>query len=75
MKFRQSLFWDTDPKRIDPKKNARYIIERILDFGEDKEVRWMWNFYNKKLLKETVERSRCLRAETKELWDILLTAK
>ena len=75
MKFRQSLFWDTDPKRIDPKKNARYIIERILDFGEDKEVRWMWNFYNKKLLKEVVEKSRCLRAETKELWAILLTAK
>ncbi|GEM_PF-6176582 len=30
--FRQELFWDVDPKTIDPKRHARYIIERILDF-------------------------------------------
>ncbi|MBI4994134.1 hypothetical protein HZC21_00610 [Candidatus Peregrinibacteria bacterium] len=34
--FRQSLFWDIDPKTIDLKKHKRYIIERILDFGNDK---------------------------------------
>ncbi len=42
MKFRQSLFWDVDPKTINPKKHARYIIERILDFSHDDEVRWLW---------------------------------
>ena len=47
MKFRQSLFWDTDPKKIDKEKNARYIIERILDLGNDKEVKWMWDYYDK----------------------------
>lgn len=36
MRFRQSLFWDVDPKTIDPKKHAQYIIERILDFGYDR---------------------------------------
>ena len=72
MKFRQSLFWDTDPEKIDPKKNARYIIERILELGEDEEVRWMWNFYDKSLLKRAVEKSRSLRPETKKLWSNLL---
>lgn len=31
--FRQALFWDVDPKTIDPEKHAVYIIERVLDFG------------------------------------------
>lgn len=73
MKFRQSLFWDTDPDKIDPQKNAQYIIERVADFGHDDEVRWVWNFYDKLLLKKIIEKSRCLRAETKNLWTTLLT--
>ena len=52
MKMRQTLFWDTNPKNIDVKKNAQYIIERVADFGNDKEVKWIFNFYNKKLLKK-----------------------
>ncbi|OGH64152.1 MAG: hypothetical protein A2821_02610 [Candidatus Magasanikbacteria bacterium RIFCSPHIGHO2_01_FULL_41_23] len=72
MKFRQALFWDTNPKKIDTKKNAQYIIERILDFGNDKEVRWLWNFYDKSFLKKVVKKSRCLRPRTRQLWQILL---
>lgn len=72
MKFRQALFWDVNPKNIDEKKNAQYIIERILDFGNDKEVRWMWKTYSKRTLKRIVEKSRCLMPETKKLWTKLL---
>jgi hypothetical protein len=72
MKFRQSLFWDVNPKNIDTKKNAQYIIERVLDFGNDKEVRWLWNFYDKNLLEKIVLKSRCLRPETKNLWKLML---
>lgn len=72
MKFRQTLFWDVNPKNIDTKKNAQYIIERILDFGNDKEVKWLWNFYDKSLLKKVVEKSRCLMPRTKALWTLML---
>ncbi|NCO23228.1 MAG: hypothetical protein COZ30_02075 [Candidatus Nealsonbacteria bacterium CG_4_10_14_3_um_filter_36_16] len=72
MRFRQTLFWDTNPNKIDTKRNAQYIIERILDFGNDKEVKWLYNFYNKSLLKKTVVESKSLRPETKSLWRLLL---
>lgn len=72
MKFRQTLFWDTDPKKIDVKKNAQYIIERVADLGNDKEARWVLNFYDKKLLKKIIDKSRCLRPRTKTLWTLLL---
>ncbi|MEK9175804.1 MAG: hypothetical protein AAB795_04455 [Patescibacteria group bacterium] len=75
MKFRQALFWDTNPKNIDAEKNAQYIIERVLDFGNDKEVRWLYNYYDKSLLKKVVTKSRLLMPETKNLWILLLETK
>lgn len=72
--FRQTLFWDVDPKTINPEKNAKYIIERILEFGNDEEVRWMWSYYSHSLIKDRVEHSRgVLREKTKALWSLLLT--
>jgi len=72
IEFRQTLFWDVNPKNIDTKKNAQYIVERVADFGNDKEVRWVLDFYNKKLLKKIIAKSRCLRPETKLLWMLIL---
>ena len=70
--LRQSLFWDTDPRFIDAKKHAVYIIERVLEFGNDKEVRWVWNFYKLALIKKVVNNSRAISEKTKNLWKLLL---
>jgi alkyl sulfatase BDS1-like metallo-beta-lactamase superfamily hydrolase len=72
IKFRQELFWDVDPKTIDPQKHAEYIIERILDFGRDEEVRWMRHFYPRVIVKKTLDGSRVLHNKTKVLWQLLL---
>lgn len=72
MEFRQSLFWDVDPTTIDKEKNARYIIERVLDFGNDKEVKWVYEAYPHSLIAEVVKESRSLRPQTKTLWQALL---
>ena len=72
MKFRQSLFWDTNPGFIDTRKHAVYIIERVLEFGNDKEVRWVWNFYGPGLIKKVIKNSRSLSPKTKSLWRLLL---
>ncbi len=60
MRFRRSLFWDVDPKTIDEKRHATYIIERILDFGNDDEVRWMWQTYSRRKIRSVAEKSRVL---------------
>lgn len=73
IRFRQTLFWDVDPKTIDSKKHAVYIIERILDFGNDDEVRWMWETYPHRLIKKVVATSRVLHGKTKALWSIMFT--
>ncbi|OHA21459.1 MAG: hypothetical protein A2849_03300 [Candidatus Taylorbacteria bacterium RIFCSPHIGHO2_01_FULL_51_15] len=72
MEFRQELFWDVNPENIDVEKNALYVIERVLDFGRDKEVRWVWDFYDKSLIQEVVDNPRRLRSRTKNLWRLML---
>ena len=71
MKFRQSLFWDTDPSKLDIKNHAFYIIERIMDFGLDDEVRWMRKTYSKPSLKQVLNKSRTLHPSSRKLWQIL----
>lgn len=73
IKFRQSLFWDVDPKTINPKKHARYIIERILEFGNDDEIYWLVHYYPRSMLKERVRNARgVLHDKTKALWSLVL---
>jgi len=74
MRFRQSLFWDVDPKTIDPEKHARYIIERVLDFGDTEETRWLFNYYSKTEIKRVMELPRSqVNDKSKALWSLLLT--
>ena len=74
-KLRQCLFWDVDPNKIDLKKHARYVIERVLDFGNDEEVRWMWHTYSRPQIREVVEKSRVLHEESRSLWRLLTSQK
>lgn len=71
VRFRQSLFWDVDPKTIHPKRHARYIIERVLDFGNDREVRWLWQTYPRALIAEVARHSRVLHKQSRTLWTLL----
>lgn len=72
IKFRQTLFWDVDPKTIDPQRHARYVIERVLDFGDEKEVRWLVHYYPPRLIKKTLHEPRSpLHEKSKTLWSLV----
>lgn len=73
MPRRPSLFWDVDPKTIDPEKHARYVIERILDFGEPEEVRWLFGRYAQNEIKRVMNLPRSqVDPKSKSLWSLLL---
>lgn len=74
MKFRQALFWDTDPSKIDPEKHARYIIERVLEFGRPDEVGWVFKRYPKDAIKKMLNLPRAqISNKSKALWSLVLT--
>lgn len=64
------LFWDTDQKKIDLKKNARYIIERVLENGDLKSLKWIQILYPAGLIIETLKTSRKISPKSKNFWAI-----
>ena len=55
---KKSLFWDTDVNSIDMVKNKRYIIERILKFGDFDDYHWMRNTYSTENIKDVILEER-----------------
>ncbi|WKZ32816.1 MAG: hypothetical protein QY316_13055 [Thermodesulfobacteriota bacterium] len=65
-----SLFWDVDPEKIDLEKNARYVIERVLELGDLKALKWIQMLYPTGLIVEILKTSRKISPKSKNFWTI-----
>lgn len=71
--FLKQYFWDIDFKKLDPQKSPVYVIERILETGDDKAVHWALKNFDKTLIKSVVRKSRALSPVTANFWSLLLS--
>ncbi len=73
MNLRRSLFWDARTEAIDLEKNARYVIERVLDLGRSEEVSWMFKRYPRDKIAAVLKLPRSqVSAKSRALWDLIL---
>jgi len=61
-----SLFWDV--KDLDPRKHARFVIERILAFGDEDDFSWAVDFYGKEKIKECFLKNKVLDKKSTSFW-------
>ncbi|MEW6684751.1 MAG: hypothetical protein AB1393_00910 [Candidatus Edwardsbacteria bacterium] len=61
-------FWDTSIKNIDLRKHQIYVIERLLEYGNEKAVRWMFKHFRRRTIMETLKKSRVLSQRTANFW-------
>ncbi len=54
-KFRPILFWDTDINKINWEKNKVSIIKRVLERGNETELKELLSFYGKKTILSTLD--------------------
>jgi hypothetical protein len=68
------LFWDVS--KIDPYKNAEFIIQRILQFGDIDDLRWALNFYGEEKIKEIfLKVKRKLDKKSLNFWKLYFNFK
>lgn len=48
MRFKQSLFWDVNVKKLDLKRDGHFIVHRILSYGTMDDLRELIKVYGKK---------------------------
>lgn len=66
----RSLFWDTEPDHIDIKRNAKYIIERVLEVGDMDALGWIQRLYPAQMMIEVIETSRKISEKSRNFWKI-----
>lgn len=59
---RKELFWDKGP--LDPEKDKFVIVERILEFGTERESQAIVSYYGDEIIRDVVRNSRNLSPKT-----------
>jgi len=65
------LLWDTDLKSLSMKDNAQFIIERILEYGDLTEYKWMKNRFSEEQVNMTLRNSKRLSAKTATFYSLI----
>lgn len=61
-------FWDVAPQKIDVVASKRYVIERLLEFGNEVALRWMFERYNRVAIRQVVSGARGLSKLSGNFW-------
>jgi hypothetical protein len=67
-------FQEYDLEQIDPDQHRELVIERVLAYGDRRELQWLFNQYGRKQVKDWVQRlgARRLPWRRYNLWCVLL---
>lgn len=63
---KKSIFWDVDA--VDVAKNEKFIIQRILNFGDADDFRWAMQTYGAEKIRKGVLESRALSGKSLSFW-------
>jgi hypothetical protein len=66
------LFQEIDEKNVDIRKNRGYVIERVLENGDDRSVIWCIKTFDKDTISEVIEKSSIITPPTASLWALML---
>ena len=68
----RSLFWDTDVASLDLQQNKQYIIERVLELGDDEAVNWLFSAYPRGEIKKVLAGSKRISRKSSNYWSLVL---
>lgn len=68
----KKYFWDCAFDELQLSLHARFITERILNFGNMQAVRWLLSVIDRPFLQDVVQNSRNLDKKTRNFWKIML---
>ncbi|MEW6408174.1 MAG: hypothetical protein AB1465_05815, partial [Patescibacteria group bacterium] len=61
-------FWEIEPRDLDIQKYSFYVIERLLELGDIKQIRWLLHNFSKKEIIEVVKKSQSISLKTAVFW-------
>jgi hypothetical protein len=74
-KYLSKYFWDVEFDKIDLQKRRVYILKRILEYGDQQAVIWMWKNFNESEIKDTLSKYRGFSQKSANFWATVLNIK
>ncbi len=69
--FSKTLFWDINLKDLDYKKNANFIIGRVLSFGDEKDYQFLKEIYGLRKIKDVAVKLDYPNKRTINFWSLI----
>ena len=69
--YLKKYFWDVDFSILDSEQRPRFVIERILEYGDRKSVRWMKENFSSEEIKKTLSISKNLSQKSANFWQTI----
>jgi hypothetical protein len=66
------FFWDVDPEKLDLERHKTFIIERILELGDEAAVRWLFAAYPRPDIILVLRAARALSPKSHGFWTLVL---
>ncbi len=68
----KKLFWDVDFSTIDPVKNKRFVIERVLEYGDLSHFKKLKEIYSLDDIKDVLKSSKTISFKTANFYALIL---
>jgi len=70
--FLKKYFWNIDFTKLDLEKDSFFVITRILEYGDVKDLCWLFKNVKRKQIEEVIMKSRELSPKTANFWSLFL---
>ncbi len=70
--FIKKYFWDVDFPKLQKKIHAQFIIERILEYGDEKAVKWLFQHFTRSEIRRTLTKRRDISPLSANYWSLIL---
>ncbi|MBI3304733.1 hypothetical protein HYZ80_00170 [Candidatus Parcubacteria bacterium] len=68
----KSLFWDIDPVKLDVKRHRAFVIERVLEHGDEAAIAWLFKTFSRTAIASVTKASRRLSPKSRDFWSFKL---
>jgi len=63
-------FWDIEAKKLNPQKRPQYVIQRLLEMGDQKAIRWLRKNFSKTQIITTLKERRGFSTKAVNFWSV-----
>lgn len=70
--FLSKYFWDVDFNSLNIKTDPFFIIERVLEYGDERAVKWILDNFSNSQIKQTLSKRRSFSKKSANYWSLIL---